>query len=184
MNKDELEKLRYPIGTLKISGNYSPAKLQEFILNLEAFPVQMESAVIGLNDNQLDTPYRAGGWTIRQVVHHCADSHANAFIRFKLALTEEQPTIKPYREALWAELPDSKMPVVHSLFVLKGLHARWAALCRSMSDKQVQCRYYHPESKRIFSLEEAMELYDWHCRHHLAHISGLIEREGWVKPDR
>lgn len=183
MNKDELEKLRYPIGPLKISDSYSPAQLQNFIHNIDAFPALLEAAVSGLNDNQLNTPYRPGGWTIRQVVHHCADSHANAFIRIKLALTEEQPAIKPYQEALWAELPDSKMPIVHSLILLKGLHARWAELCRSLSAIQIRSRYYHPESKRTFSLEEAMALYDWHCRHHLAHISGLIEREAWTKTE-
>lgn len=183
MNKNELEKLRYPIGPLEIKGPYNLNQILGFIHTIDAFPETLQSAVSGLNDSQLDTPYRPGGWTIRQVVHHCADSHANAFIRFKLALTEDQPTIKPYREALWAELPDSKLPVKFSLMALTGLHARWAALCRSLSESQRQCRYYHPESKRLFNLDEAMDMYDWHCRHHLAHIKGLIEREAWLKTE-
>ena len=130
-------------------------------------------------DSQLDTPYRDGGWTIRQVVHHLADSHANSYVRFKLALTEQWPTIKPYDEAAWAELADSrKLPVEPSLQMIAGLHARWVALLESLSEEDFQRGFTHPERGRM-TLATNLALYAWHSRHHTAHISGLRARMGW-----
>jgi hypothetical protein len=131
-----------------------------------------------LSDAQLDTPYREGGWTVRQVVHHIADSHANSYVRFKLALTEDWPTIKPYDEAAWARLADSRLPIDSSLVFVESLHARWVALLSSLSETDFERGYNHPESGRK-TLSLALAHYDWHSRHHTAHITSLREREGW-----
>lgn len=149
------------------------------IHTLQVLAEQVKKAIEGLSDEQLDTPYREGGWTLRQVVHHIADSHANAFIRFKLALTEEWPTIKPYVEAAWAELGDSKtLPVAPSIAMIEGLHARWVALLQSMSFDDFHRGFNHPEYGSV-SLTKALAMYDWHARHHLAHITSLRARKGW-----
>jgi hypothetical protein len=139
----------------------------------------LRRAVNGLSDNQLDTPYRPDGWTVRQVVHHVADSHMNSFIRFRLALTEENPTIKPYAEGLWAELPDAKGPLVEaSLCLVDCLHQRWTALLRTLSPEQWTRTFRHPESG-VMSLDKALGIYAWHSRHHVAHINNLRARMGW-----
>jgi uncharacterized damage-inducible protein DinB len=146
---------------------------------LRRLPERLRSAVSGLNQAQLDTPYREGGWTVRQVVHHLADSHANSVIRFKLALTEDWPTIKPYDEAAWARLDDSaRLAIDGSLVFLDALHARWVVLLESMTDADFERGYVHPENGRQ-TLERALAIYEWHSRHHVAHITGLREREGW-----
>jgi hypothetical protein len=174
-----LETLKYPIGTFKKPTSFSKEQIQGYIQTIHDFPEWIKKEVILLSDEQLDTPYRPDGWSIRQVVHHCADSHMNAFIRFKLTLTEEKPTIRPYQEALWAKLPDSQMPVEPSLQILEGLHARMAVLWQNMDDDKLKKRYVHPQYQTEFSLAEAMALYDWHSRHHLAHITSLKKQKGW-----
>jgi hypothetical protein len=134
--------------------------------------------VNGLSDAQIDTPYREGGWTVRQLVHHIFDSHANSYIRFKLALTEDWPTIKPYDEAAWARLADSRGPIDGSLTLIDGLHGRWVALLESMAEEDFQKGFVHPERGRQ-KLGTTLALYDWHSRHHTAHITGLRTRQGW-----
>lgn len=180
MSTETLEQLRYPVGKFEPPASYSSADIEAYIRTISAFPAELKNAVEGLGDEQLDTPYRPEGWTIRQVVHHCADSHMNAFTRFKLALTEASPTIRPYFEARWAELPDSRtLPVENSLVLLGALHARWTVLLQSLSDADRLRKYIHPEYGKEFSLNEAHALYAWHCRHHLAHITELKRRMGW-----
>ena len=146
---------------------------------LRMLPERLRAAVRGLSDPQLDTPYRPEGWTLRQVVHHVADSHANCYIRFKLALTEDWPTIKPYDEVAWANLSDSRrLPVEVSLAMLEALHGRWVALLESMSEEDFHKGYVHPEQGRQ-NLAKALALYDWHSRHHTSHITSLRARQGW-----
>jgi len=167
--------LRFPIGRFNPATESSRTQQIDAIRQL---PTHLRAAVAGLSDAQLDTPYRDGGWTVRQVVHHLADSHANAFARFKLALTEDWPTIKPYDEAAWAELADSKQPIGLSLDLLTGLHARWVALRESMSDEDFQRGYNHPAMGRQ-ELSRALAIYAWHGGHHIAHITNLRTRMGW-----
>ena len=139
----------------------------------------MQKGVSDLTDAQLDTPYRPGGWTVRQVVHHLADSHLNAYIRFRLALTEDEPTIKPYNENAWAHLPDAEQsPIAPSLQILGGLHTRWALLLRSLSQAQLHRYFLHPENG-LMRLDKTIGSYGWHSRHHLAHITRLRDRMGW-----
>ena len=173
-----LEDLRYPVGHFTSPvGNNAEARA-ESIETLRLLPQRLRAAVAGLDDVQLDTPYREGGWTVRQVVHHVADSHANAYIRFKLALTEDWPTIKPYDEAAWARLPDSRLPIDGSLVFIDSLHARWVALLQSMSEEDFQRGYNHPEMGPQ-NLAAALALYEWHSRHHVAHINNLRQRMAW-----
>jgi uncharacterized damage-inducible protein DinB len=147
--------------------------------SLRLLPERLRAAVAGLDTAQLDTPYRQGGWTIRQVVHHVADSHANAYIRCKLALTEDWPTIKPYDEAAWANLADTRsLPVEISLSLIEALHVRWVALLESLSEEDFQKGYNHPALGRQ-NLATALALYEWHSRHHTAHITSLRTRQGW-----
>jgi hypothetical protein len=148
------------------------------IQTLRLLPEKLRAAVAGLDDRQLDTPYREGGWTVRQVVHHVPDSHANAYVRMKLALTEDWPTIKPYDEAAWANLADSRLPVDVSLALLEALHARWVTLLESLAEADFQKGYEHPEMGRQ-NLAKVLALYDWHSRHNTAHISSLRARQGW-----
>jgi uncharacterized damage-inducible protein DinB len=143
-------------------------------------PGLLRGAVRGLSPDQLGTPYRPGGWTVKQVVHHVPDSHLNAYTRFKLALTEDEPTIKPYNEAAWAELPDSrKVPIDVSLDLLDALHLRWVAVLRSMDPADFNRTLRHPEHGKIFTLRQMLGLYAWHGRHHVAHVTSLKKREGW-----
>ena len=173
-----MEDLRYPIGRFTARGSYSAPDRAEFIRTLRELPSRLRSAVSGLDDAQLDTPYREEGWTIRQVVHHVADSHLNSYVRFKLALTEYEPTIKPYDEAAWAALADSRMPVEVSLLLTDALHQRWVSLLESLTEKDFQKKFHHPE-RGDQDLAAALALYAWHARHHTAHITGLRERMGW-----
>lgn len=153
--------------------------MQHLIEEIARTPANLRSAVQGLSTKQLDTPYRPGGWTVRQVVHHLPDSHMNSYVRFKLALTEDEPTIKPYAEDRWAELSDTKAtPIETSLTLLDSLHARWVALLRSLDSEQWKRNFRHPELGPV-SLEKSLALYAWHGRHHVAHIRNLREREGW-----
>ncbi|HUO25721.1 MAG TPA: putative metal-dependent hydrolase [Candidatus Aquilonibacter sp.] len=171
--------LRYPIGKFTYDGPPTPEQRQELLANIEETPARLRAAVKGLNEAQLETPYRPGGWTVRQVVHHVPDSHLNAYIRFKLALTEQEPTIKPYAEDRWAELADAKStPIEISLNMLELLHDRWARLLRSLQPEEWRRTFRHPEMG-VVSLEKNLVLYSWHGRHHVAHITSLRERNGW-----
>lgn len=168
--------LRYPIGDFDIS-NF--ADRGENLRTIRELPAKIAEAVAGLKDEQLDTEYRPGGWTVRQTVHHVADSHMNSQIRFKLALTEDEPpTIRPYYEERWAELGDSKLPVDVSLRLIDAIHTRWVALLESMTDDDFKREFVHPETGN-WPLENALALYAWHSKHHTAHITQLREREGW-----
>lgn len=176
----DLEQLRYPIGKWTRPETNDPVTLTGHIATIAAFPGKLHSATAHLTDEQLDTPYRPGGWTVRQVVHHCADSHMNAYIRCKLALTEDKPTIKPYSEDRWAELEDGKkLPVGISLRLLNALHTRWDVLLRSLNATQLERVYIHPEHGTEFRLFEVISLYAWHSQHHLAHITNLKTSNGW-----
>ena len=170
--------LRYPVGRFCPPAASMPGVRAAQIETLRLLPERLRAAVAGLNEAQLDTPYRDEGWSVRQVVHHFADSHANAFIRFKLALTEDWPTIKPYDEAAWARLPDSRLPIDGSLVFIDSLHARWVALLQSMSEEDFQRGYNHPEMGPQ-NLAAALALYEWHSRHHVAHITNLRQRMAW-----
>jgi len=174
----ELDQHRYPVGRYTPVENTANARA-EHIRMIGLLPKRLCAAIAGLNDAQLDTPYREGGWTVRQVVHHIADSHANSVIRFKLALTEDWPTIKPYDEKAWAELPDSKsLPIDSSLSLITGMHERWVALLESMREADFRRGYVHPERGKQ-DLATALAIYAWHCRHHTAHITALRARNNW-----
>ncbi|MGA2038601.1 MAG: YfiT family bacillithiol transferase [Bryobacteraceae bacterium] len=171
--------LSYPIGKFDSKAAVAADQRPRLIAEIAAAPGHYRDAVRGLDDRQLNTPYRPGGWTVRQVIHHVPDSHMNAYIRFRLALTEDSPTIKPYLEAKWAELPDAKaLPVAVSLGLLDGLHQRWAELLGGLSDADFARTFRHPELG-IVRLDTNLALYAWHSRHHAAHITGLRERMGW-----
>ncbi|HEY1986304.1 MAG TPA: bacillithiol transferase BstA [Terracidiphilus sp.] len=170
--------LRYPIGRFRPATSYLPSDRSAHIDTLRALPDLLRDAVDGLSTEQLDTPYREGGWTVRQLVHHIADSHANCYVRFKLALTEDAPTIKPYNEAAWAQLPDSRLPIEPSLALTEGLHKRWVALLESLFEADFQRTFNHPE-RGSQNLATTLALYDWHSRHHTAHITHLRARMNW-----
>ena len=173
------ETLKYPIGRFKAPTTITEQQRREWIDELERLPASFENATSDLDVTQLDTPYRPGGWTVRQLVHHVADSHMNSYVRFRLALTEVDPLIKPYNEALWAELADARtMPIHVSLQLLKSLHARWVHLLLSFSDDDFKKTFRHPEMGGV-PLDRALALYAWHGRHHLAHITHLCAREDW-----
>lgn len=161
---------RYPIGKYTPPASFTNEQIRIWMEEVAALPGQMRQAVVGLNYQQFDTPYRLGGWTIRQVIHHVADSHANCLTRFKLALTEDNPTIKPYEEADWAMLPDYKMPVAPSFQMIEGIHYRWFELMKSLSEEQWSRTFYHPANQKISTLKEALGLYAWHGLHHLGHL--------------
>ncbi|MGB7549288.1 MAG: bacillithiol transferase BstA [Terracidiphilus sp.] len=176
---DDLDDLRYPIGRFNAPAVTMAGIRAAHIQTLRLLPERLTAAVAGLDDAQLDTPYRDGGWTVRQVVHHVADSHANSYVRFKLALTEDWPTIKPYDEAAWANLADSRwLPTDVSLALIGALHARWVALLESLSEEEFRRGYVHPVGGRQ-NLATALALYEWHSRHHAAHITALRARKGW-----
>ena len=170
--------LRYPVGKFSYAEPLHDEQKRKFVDDLAQAPANLRAAVQGLSEAQLDTPYRPKGWTVRQVVHHVPDSHANAYIRFKLALTEDEPTIKTYAEDRWAELPDSKGPIAVSLELLDSLHDRWLHLLRSFSDEQWKRTFRHPELGPM-TLEKTLALYAWHGRHHVAHITDLRKRMSW-----
>lgn len=175
MKKD----LRYPIGKFDQSKEIAPEMRAMFTKTIEYLPAILRESVQSFSNEQIDTPYRPGGWTVRQVVHHIADSHLNSFCRFKLALSEDTPTIKPYNEADWAEMTDSiNAPVELSLSIIDGVHARWAMLLKSMSDADFARKINHLE-RGTMTLDNLLALYDWHSRHHTAHITKLRERNGW-----
>ena len=170
--------LRYPIGKFDRNFEVSPGARRERIQTLKDLPANLAAAVAGLDDSQLDTEYRLAGWTVRQTAHHVPDSHANALIRFKLALTEDLPTIRPYYEDRWAMLGDAKLPVDVSLRLIAAVHERWVALLESMSEQDYQRKLIHPESGE-WTLDGFLAMYAWHSRHHTAHITSLRDRMGW-----
>lgn len=169
---------RYPIGKFSYSGPLSGEQKQQCLNDIEQAPARLRAAVRGLSDQQLDTPYRGGGWTVRQVAHHVPDSHMNAYIRFKLALTEDDPTIKPYCEDRWAELPDSKAAPEVSLALLDCVHQRWMMILCGLNDTDWKRTFRHPELGSM-TLEKTLALYAWHGRHHVAHVTSLREKMGW-----
>jgi hypothetical protein len=171
--------LSYPIGRFDWPESVAPEVRARLIGEIEVAPARFRAAVQGLAEQQLDTPYRPGGWTVRQVVHHVADSHLNSYVRFRLALTEDQPTIKPYDQSKWAELPDARTaPVEPSLQLIDSLHQRWVVLLRSMPDADFARTFLHPE-RGVVRLDISLAMYAWHSRHHAAHITGLRERMEW-----
>jgi uncharacterized damage-inducible protein DinB len=166
----ELERLRYPIGRFQPRAGLTSAEIRQLIDDLAALPRDLRAAVSSLSEEQLDTPYRPRGWTVRQVVHHLPDSHVNAYVRFKLALTEDEPTIKDYNEAAWAELADGRgADVEGSLVLLEAVHRRWTFLLRSLELEDFARTFRHPEAG-VVTLERNLQLYAWHGRHHLAHV--------------
>jgi len=174
-----MTELRYPIGKFQRKEALTAAERAECIRQIAEAPSRLRAAVAGLTDAQLSTPYRPEGWTVRQVVNHVPDSHLNAYIRFKLALTEDQPSIKTYREEVWAELIDARTaPVEHSLSLLDALHFRWVMLLRSLSEADLQRTFVHPDHG-VMRLEGLLQLYAWHGQHHTAHITNLRTRSGW-----
>ena len=175
-----MEDLRYPIGNFAYAGPLTGSGRSVCIARIAAAPAKLRAAVAGLSDPQLDTPYRPEGWTIRQVVHHLPDSHLNAYTRFRLALTESSPTIKPYEEARWAELPDARSaPIEVSLGLLDALHVRWVLLLRQLKPDDWSLTYHHPEHRRDWTLDEVLAMYAWHGEHHVAHVTSLRQRQGW-----
>jgi uncharacterized damage-inducible protein DinB len=170
---------RYPVGKFTYNGPPSEDQKQTFLADIASAPANLRVAVKGLSDTQLDTPYREGGWTVRQVVHHVPDSHMNSYMRFKLALTEDEPTIKPYAEDLWAELADTKAtPIEVSLTMLDSLHDRWVRLLRSLKPEDWKRTFRHPELGPM-TLEKNLALYAWHGKHHVAHVTELRKQRGW-----
>ncbi|MFY0651097.1 MAG: putative metal-dependent hydrolase [Cyclobacteriaceae bacterium] len=180
MEEQELEQLRYPIGKFSRPESIKQEDIDSYIKTIEALPNKLIHAVYGMMEEQLDTQYRPEGWTIRQVVHHLADSHLNSYIRFKWALTEDKPTIKAYDEKLWADLPDaSSGPIEVSLKLLEALHARWAMVLKNMSEDDLNKTFVHPESGQEVRLDVNVALYAWHCEHHYAHIMEVKKSKGW-----
>ena len=184
----EIENMKYPIGKRKYNGSLSPAELAACLNDIETLPVKLRKEVENLSQEQLDTPYRPGGWTVRQVVHHFADSHMNAFIRHKLCITENNPTIKPYMENLWAMQSDvEKVSIASSLMILEGVHLRWSVLLESLNESDFAKTFVHPEHNKIFKLEESIGQYAWHGNHHLEHIKQAKKFKGvfnfkWNQP--
>lgn len=175
-----MENLKYPVGRFTPETPMTPERRKALIDEIGELPERLRGAVSGLSDRQLDTPYRPGGWTVRQVVHHVADSHINAYVRFKLAVTEKEPTIKPYEEKLWAELPEAKnAPPDLSLVLLETLHRRWAVFLRQLAAADFERTIHHPVNG-MMNLDVLLGLYAWHGRHHVAHITELKKRERWI----
>ena len=180
MDTYPLEQLKYPIGKVNIPDKITVEDSQKWISLLEAFPRKMRLLTQNLSEQQLNTPYREGGWTIRQVVHHVVDSHYNSYIRFKWTLTEDRPVIKAYHEDRWAELHDYKAPIELSLKALESLHAKWVYLLKGLTETDLKRVFIHPETNEEVSLERNIAIYAWHSKHHYAHIENLINRKGWV----
>lgn len=169
-----MEELKYPVGRFApVAGS-----VESRVAEIEELPAKIRTATVGLDDKQLDTPYREGGWTIRQVVHHVADSHMNGYTRLKLALTEDNPTIKPYEENSWALLPDSKLSIGVSLPIIDGVHERWTVIWKGMELSQFEKTLVHPDHGKR-TIDWLLAMYSWHSRHHVAHITSLRKRMGW-----
>jgi DinB superfamily len=172
------EALSYPVGRFDRDAPVTPDMRAAAIAIFAALPTSLRTAVAGMTTPQVDTPYRPDGWTVRQLVHHIADSHVNGYIRLKLAITEDRPTIKPYDQDEWATLPDSALPIEVSLGMVDAVHARWVAVWQSLSPEQFSRTFIHPDLGPM-AVETHLHLYAWHCRHHVAHIANLRSRNGW-----
>jgi hypothetical protein len=179
MPETTADDLRYPIGRFRPHASPDASRRGANIADLAALPRHLHAALTGLDDRQLDTVYRPDGWTVRQLVHHVADSHMNAFIRLKLALTEDGPTIKPYDENAWAALADATLPVDVSLALIEGVHRRWDALNAALRETDYSRTWTHPEHGRTFTIDYLLQTYAWHSRHHVAHITALRARQHW-----
>jgi hypothetical protein len=176
----DLQQLKYPIGTFQAQEAYTPAEVKSNIQIISALPSKFINLLGGWDDHKYDTPYRPDGWTIRQLIHHVADSHMNAYVRCRLAMTEDNPTIKPYEEQLWAELPDAKQAQVElSLQLLRYIHLRWVLLLNSMDETDLARTYLHPATNRTFRLDEVIANYAWHSEHHYQHAFQLAARNNW-----
>ena len=172
--------LSYPVGKFAEPDAYTPERRRLYIEQIAALPANLRAAVAGWDDARLDEPYRPGGWTVRQLLHHVPDSHLNAYVRFKLALTEDEPTIKPYDQDRWSQMADTRVtPVEVSLALLDAVHVRWVNVLRAMSAADFQRAYFHPELGHRVPLDYALAMYAWHSRHHLAHVTELKRRKGW-----
>lgn len=178
MEASKLEQLKYPIGQFKKPESISKSQIEDWISDIENFPNSVENIVKNLSETELNYNYRPNGWNIKQVVHHCADSHINSLIRFKLTLTEESPTIRPYFEDRCAELIDYKEPIEPAMQILKGVHSKLGILLRNFSDEDLKKEFVHPEHGKRFSLEETIGTYAWHSNHHLAHIEQALKYKG------
>lgn len=165
-----MEELKYPLGKAELKESYSEEDISYYIKTLDALPIELEHLIDGITEAQLDTPYRDGGWTARQVIHHMADSHLNMLIRLKWTLTEDTPTIKAYDENLWAKLPDYQLPIQVSVDLLKSIHIKIVALAKTFTESDLNKCYIHPETNSAVSLGSVLALYTWHSKHHLAHI--------------
>ena len=174
----DIEKLKYPIGKFRYPEEATEQVIRKWAGDIKDFPKLLLPEVKGLSDAQLEWKYRPGSWTLRQLIHHCADSHMNALFRFKLALTEDIPNIKAYDQDKWAQLPDTKLPIGVSLQILEGIHARWSVILDRLSYKDFQKEFFHPEHTRTFSLMQTVANYSWHCRHHLEHVRQGIKSKG------
>lgn len=171
MKKAERKVLKYPVGEFKMPKKVSDKEIAKGIKTIAEFPSKLRKEMNKLNDDVLEYRHRPGGWTIRQIIHHCADSHINAYVRTKLAYTEKNPTVKPYDESAWANTGDAgEAPIEWSLILLEGLHKRWVALLSEMNEDDLERTYYHPEQKKEIKLKQLLVLYAWHCSHHLAHV--------------
>ncbi len=178
-DKNDLSNLRYPIGKFRYNADAAVKSRKESIRELETLPEKLRAAVSGFNEEQFNTPYREEGWTVKQVINHIADSHLNAYIRLKLALTEDNPVIKPYNQTDWGWLADSQLtPAAVSLILIESLHTRWCILLNSLDEKEFNRTYVHPESGQL-NIEYLVSLYAWHSKHHTAHITSLRKRMGW-----
>ncbi len=176
----DLDTLRYPIGDFVYGQSFSSDATKQHIAAIAGLPVKLTELVGKWGDDRLDTPYRPGGWTVRQLVHHVADSHINAYVRTKLALTEVNPTITPYEEGEWAKLPDSSLDIAPSLVILRNMHLRWVTVLESLTETDLQRTYFHPGSQRIVALDEVIAMYAWHGEHHYQHAYRVSERNGWL----
>lgn len=174
------EPKRFPIGQFDEPEEISDTQLDEYIKTIKNFPAKLKDLIENFTDEQLDMPYREKGWTVRQLINHLADSHANSFIRFKLALTEDNPIIKPYHEAKWAELQDStSISIKPAMRMLKGIHQRWYHLLKSLTNRQFERTFHHPKQNKDYNLRICLAHYVWHCNHHFAHIENLKKEQGW-----
>lgn len=179
MNEDTLEKLKYPVGRLQVPNNITSSDIERGQGQIKSLPSRLRTATNGLSDTQLDQPYREGGWSIRQITHHLADSHINSFTRFKLALTEDTPTIRPYDQDAWVRGSDAKMPIDASLQILDGVHTRLSHVLENMSTDEYTRLLHHPEMKKNLSLAFMTIMYGWHSDHHLHQILEMKNRNGW-----
>ena len=179
MTNQELENLKYPIGKFNCPTEITEGHIKQWIAVLEQFPIRLEVLVKNLNNQQLDTPYRPEGWTVRQVIHHISDSHHNSYTRFKWAMTENIPLIKAYNENAWSQLHDYNEPIENSLLHIKVIHAKLFHFVKGLAFKDLKRTFIHPEDHEIVALNENLGIYAWHSNHHFAHIEQLMEREGW-----